>query len=45
MLIVVDVNEHCRLQCLVRNIEVGVIIYNNPALQVITPGIKHRKLL
>ena len=40
----VDLNEHseCHLQGLVRNIEVGVISYRGPALQVITADIKHR---
>ena len=35
----VGLDEQCRLQVLVRKVEVGVISYIDPA------GIKHRKLL
>ena len=46
MLIVVDLNKHsqCHLQGVVRDIEVGVISYSDPALQVITAGhgIRHK---
>ena len=45
----VDLNEHsqCHLQGVVRNIEVGVISYSDPALQVITAGhgIRHKSSL
>ena len=39
LLIMVELNQHCRLQGLVRNVEVGVISYSDPALQVITAAI------
>ena len=49
MLIMADLNDHsqCHLQVLVRNIEVGVISYSGPALQVISAGhgIRHRSSL
>ena len=46
LLIMVDLNEHsqCHLQGVVRDIEVWVISYSDPALQVITAGhgIRHK---
>ena len=49
MLIMVDLNEHsqCHLQVLVRNIQVGLISYSGPVLQVIAAGdgIRHRSSL
>ena len=36
--IMVDLNKHCHFQGLVRNLEVGVISFSDPALQVITAG-------
>ena len=49
MLIMVDLNEHsqCHLQVLARNIEVGVISYSGPALQMTTAGhgIRHKSSL
>ena len=40
MLIMTDLNEHsqCHLQGVIRDIEVGIISYSDPALQVITAG-------
>ena len=32
MLVMVDLNEHCRHQSLVRNIEVGVVSYSDPGV-------------
>ena len=49
MLIMVDLNEHsqCHLRDVVRDIEVRVISYSDPALQVITAGhgIRHKSSL
>ena len=46
MLIMVNLNEHsqCHLQDVVRDTEVGVISYSDPALQVSTAGdgIRHK---